>query len=196
MPSGAALKSAIGFARADMLRAGSLANGKIADIQILYHASLALNVATWDAYLNDIVIEFFSAISNPLHQQFGAMTGLTRQFADRALKRFNTPNFENARELLTNCTGYDPYADWAWQRKSLSVLQVKEFLNQVLKVRHSFAHGSAIPAYAWTQNSSGKVRLTKQSVKQAGSLLHHLILRTDHGLSRHISATYGVSLTW
>jgi hypothetical protein len=190
MPSGAALKSATGFARAELLRVGRFANDSTPNRQILYHASLALNVAAWDAYLNDIISEFFFLVSNPIQQPFGAMTTLTRQFADRAVKKFNTPNFDNSRELLMSCTGYDPYADWTWPQKSLSVLQVKELLNQILKVRHSFAHGFAMPTFSWTQSNSGKVRLTNASVAHTAALLRHLIVCTDRGLSAHISATY------
>lgn len=196
MPSVAALKSLNGFTKADLLRSGSAASGSRADAQLFYHASLAMSVATWDAYLNDIVREFFSVIANPLDQQFGAMTDLSRQFASTALDKFNTPNFENSRTLLVRCTGYDPYADWAWPNRSMTVLQVNERLNQVLKVRHAFAHGSPVPAYTWTLGPTGKVRLTRQSVIQATTLLRHLIQCTDDGLRRHISAIYPLAAVW
>jgi hypothetical protein len=193
MPSAAAHKSTIGFERANVLRAAALRlrpRQRAARGQIYYHAALALSVATWDAYLNDIVIEFFGAVANLQHSQFQAMAAVSRNFAELAAKRFNTPNFENSRELLVNCTGYDPYSDWAWPQRAMSVLQVKERLNQILKVRHSFAHGFAIPTYPWTQSPAGRVRLTSDAVSDTIALLRHLIASTDRGLNGHIATMY------
>jgi hypothetical protein len=199
MPSVAAAKSVVAFERARVLREAALSlrlDKRTRHAQIYYHASLAIGVAAWDAYLNDIVMEFYSIIADPLNPKYHAVTTLSQRSAEAALKRFNTPNFDNSRALLVSYTGYDPYGDWAWHRKTMSSLHVQERLNQVLKVRHSFAHGFAIPAYSWTQSKAGKVRLTNEAVMQSEALLAHLIARTDQGLKLHVSTIYGVRLNW
>jgi RiboL-PSP-HEPN len=192
-------KAAFSFERANILRAAALSlrsPERAAHAQIYYHAALAISVATWDAYLKDVVIEFHAVVANPLNQQFHAMATLSKRSAEFALRRFNTPNFQNSRELLVGCTGYDPYSDWTWRQRSMTVFHVEERLNQILKVRHSFAHGFAIPAFAWTQSYSGKVRLTSRAIVDTIALLRHLIKNTDGGLKLHIVSTYKTSLTW
>jgi hypothetical protein len=199
MPSLASTNSADALERADILTTTALmvpAVRRSVKAQIYYHAALAICVAAWDAYLKGVVTEFYVAVNDPLNPQFHSMTTISKAFADRLKERFNTPNFENARDLIVNCTGYDPYADWVWPRRSMSVLQVQERLNQILRVRHSFAHGFPIPTYPWTQSGGGKVRLTKGAVRDAQALLRHLIVRTDRGLASHIGRAYGISVGW
>lgn len=88
-------------------------------IQIYYHAALAAYVAGWDAYINNLVREFFTVTSNPLSPEFHAVHSLAKEAAERALKRFNTPNWENTRNLLFQQTGYDPINDWIWNRRRM-----------------------------------------------------------------------------
>jgi hypothetical protein len=155
-----------------------------------------MSVAAWDAYLNAIVREFFNAVANPLDIPFNSLHTIGRGFAEQALERFNTPNFENARSLIVSCTGYDPYGDWVWKARGLDPLDVREFLNQILRVRHSFAHGFSIPAYPWTQGPRGEVRLTSAGVGTAEALLKHLVAVTDKGLRWHVRAAFGLDVQW
>jgi hypothetical protein len=166
------------------------------DPQTYLHASLAMSVAAWDAYLNAIVVEFFSAVANPVDVPFHSLHTLSRGFAERALERFSTPNFENSRSLIVSCTGYDPYADWGWKPRGLSPLEVRDLLNQILRVRHSFAHGFSIPAYPWTQSSKGRVRLTSAGVATVEALLKYLVAATDKGLRLHVRAAFNVDVHW
>ena len=164
--------------------------------QVYYHASLALSVAAWDAYLNNIVRNFYSVVVIAGDQKFLAMKALAEDFSGFKLNKFNTANFENSRELIVKCTGYDPYGDWGWKRRRLTVLQVSQLLNQILKVRHSFAHGFPVPTYPWTQSPSGKVRLTNSGVKDSEDLLRHLVSATDSGIASHIQHTYSIVVQW
>jgi hypothetical protein len=166
------------------------------DPQTYYHASLAMSVAAWDAYLNAIVLEFLSAVANPLDVPFHSLHTVCRGFAERTLERFNTPNFENSRSLIFGCTGYDPYADWGWKPRGLGPLEVRDLLNQILRVRHSFAHGFSIPAYPWTQSSRGRVRLTSASVATVEALLKYLVSATDRGLRLYVRAAFNIDLRW
>lgn len=112
----------------------------------LLHASLAAYVANWDSYINSVVREFVTAISNALSPEYAAAHGIVSGFVEKSLRKFNTPNWENSRNLLIACTGFDPIADWRWPRANMRPLDVQNFLNEILKVRHSFAHGLSIPS--------------------------------------------------
>ena len=200
MPSLAAQECARAFQRAIFLRTvprkvGSLTN-QPENLQTYYHASLAMSVAAWDAYLKNIVTEFYNTVANPVDIPFYSMHIIARIFAHRARARFNTPNFENSREWIVTCTGYDPYSDWGWKPRKLGPLEVRELLNQILQVRHSFAHGFPIPPYSWTHSSSGRVRLTSAGVTVAEALLKYLIAATDKGLRAHIQIAFNLAIQW
>ena len=166
------------------------------EIQVYYHAALAAYVAAWDAYINDLVREFYNVIADSSDLRFDAIYRVTRQAAERALERFNTPNWENTRNLLDQYTGYDPIGHWVWTRRGIGGLQVRERLNQILHVRHSFAHGFGMPAYDWTQSPRGRVRLTSKVIQETEAFFKNLVNVTDNGMKGHINQTYGISNIW
>ncbi len=163
-------------------------------VQNYYHAALALFVAGWDAYINSLVREFFDMISDPLDTKFHAVWSIASERAENALKKFNTPNWENTRGLLVQHIGYDPINDWVWQQRRMGAQEVRERLNEILKVRHSFAHGFSVPAYSWIQNNSGRIRLTNKSLVDVDALFNHLVNVTDRGMHRHLKQTYSIDI--
>ena len=74
--------------------------------------------------------------------------------------------------------------------------QVHERLNQILKVRHSFAHGSAVPSYPWNRTPLGRVRLNVSVLKDVEAFFTNLVRRTDRGMQAHILAAYGKTAPW
>jgi hypothetical protein len=74
MPSPAAIKYFDDIRKAEILR--KVANDprlkpiSRVEKQIDYHASLTASVATWDAYINNIVREFFNVISDKGMKQY------------------------------------------------------------------------------------------------------------------------------
>ena len=155
------------------------------DTQIYYHAALAALVAGWDAYINNVVREFYGEVSNPLDVKFQAIYTVAQANSERTLGRFNTPNYENTRSLLISCTGYDPISDWVWSQKNMGRRQVRERLNEILQVRHSFAHGFSMPNCSWNESSSGHTRLTSKVIQDVEAFLSHLVNATDMGLSQY-----------
>jgi hypothetical protein len=78
------------------------------------HAALAAYVAAWEAYTENLVRDFYAATADPLTPQYNAIHTLARNRAVILIEKFNTPNAENARQLLLENTGYDPLPDWVW----------------------------------------------------------------------------------
>lgn len=200
MPSPAAVKYTLALERAKILR-GTANDKRLFPIskdhkQFYYHASLAAMVAAWDAYINALVRDFARLTSNPLDYKYQAVHSILTEINRVALERFNTPNWENTRNLLVQHTGYDPYSDWIWPARNMGVQQVKERLNEILKVRHSFAHGFSIPNFTWTKSLSGRIRLTSEAIKDTEAFFNNIVRRTDKGISKHLCTIYGLDLNW
>ena len=193
LPSDAAVAYKLSAQKASLLR--DTANRRElaisrSDKQIYYHAALATYVASWEAYVNKVVIGFFDSTSNPFDPKFHALHTIAKSTTERLLKRFNTPNAENTRNLFIQAIGYDPIADWQWPARSMSGLLLRERLNETLKVRHSFAHGFSIPSYSWTCSPSGRIRLTSNAIRNVEDFFAHLVSVTDQGIQSHISHIY------
>src|SRR6266481_4922658 len=195
MPSPAAAKYEVAAKRAGiLLSTGSdrrLRPMTAAQVQAYLHASLVASVASWDAYINNLVEDFFRATANPLASDFHAMHNLAEGAAKIALDRFNTPNWDNTRNLLVRCTGYDPLGHWTWPARRMVVAQVRERLDQILKVRHSFAHGFPLPSYPWTRSIGGQLRLTGVALRDTHAFFRNLVTRTDAGMSSYVVTAYG-----
>lgn len=164
--------------------------------EFILHSLLASYVAAWQAYVIHISDDFFTVVRTTLDPQSLVLLDSYKLLRDQAVKRFNTPNWDNTRNLLVNYTGYDPINDWVWPRRSMGVQQVKARLDEILKVRHSFAHGFAIPAYSWTQSPSGRVRLTLPAAIASKMFFQNLVSRTDAGMARYIARTFRVDTGW
>ncbi len=164
--------------------------------QIYYHAALTSNVAAWDSYIKNLIEEFFTVTADPFLQKYHAIHTLAQELAEMDVKKLSTPNWDNARNFISHHTGYDPINDWVWPERKMPMLVVKKRLNEILKVRHSFAHGFEIPAYDWTQSSKGNVRLTNKTLIDNEKFINNLVKKTDEGLNVHIINVYSVSKSW
>lgn len=162
--------------------------------RILLHASLAGYVAAWESYLEQLVRDVFQASADPLDPKFHTVHSLLRDQAEIAWEKFNTPNSENARNLLVQYTGFDPFPAWQWPARHMNGVQVRERLTEILKVRHSFAHGFSMPKYTWNTSPSGDARLTWPIVDMTERFFVNLVNRTDAAMSAHVSAIYGHTL--
>ncbi|WP_457798913.1 HEPN domain-containing protein [Methylocystis sp. S23] len=161
-----------------------------------YHACLALRVAAWETYIEELIREFYVITANPTALEFNAMHDISRKRSEVALSKFNTPNFENSRNILVEYTGYDPYSDWVWSKKSMSVIQVQALHNEILKVRHSFAHGHSIPRYTWNTVPSGRCRLTAKSIDLVEAFFKNLVRCTDTGMKTFLRLQFNINAPW
>jgi hypothetical protein len=166
------------------------------DARLFLHIALAIYVAGWEAYVERLIGSFFAEILDTQIGKFVALHTALSGLAATAAERFNTPNSDNTRNLLLQYTGYDPINDWVWPRRRMSGLQVRERLDQTLKVRHSFAHAFSMPSYSWNTSETGDVRLTVGSIRDTEAFFDNLITQTDMGMSRHIKGNYNSNLNW
>lgn len=203
MTSGAGSQSRLRFvsatADADVL-CSNVARGRgnftLKERRVQYHAALAAYVAAWEAYLESLVREFLVEVADPLDLRFTALANLLSDRVNGELKRFNTPNSKNSRDLLYGLTGYDPINDWNWPAKSMAGPVVRSLLDEIVKVRHSFAHGFSMPCYAWNTNSKGDACLTATAMRLVHDLFVLLVSKTDEGLDLHIKGAYGRVRVW
>ena len=200
MASPAALKYDIAAQKARVLRLTAtdprLQPISHSQTQVYYHSALATFVAAWEAYIEELVRNFFDATANPLDPKFHAVHSIAKNTAVRSLERFNTPNAENTRNLLVQYTGYDPIGDWIWSTRKMSAIATRQMLNEILQVRHSFAHGFPIPAYSWTQAPTGKVRLTAKAINDVDAFFRYIVNVTDRGMKQHVQTIYGIVVPW
>ena len=166
------------------------------EIQVYYHATLTGYVAAWNAYISNLVRNFYDVIADSANPKFDAIHILAKGTVENALTRFNTPNWESTRNFLNQYTGYDPINDWGGSQVNMNLEQVHQRLNEILRVRHSLAHGSDMPAYDWTQSPSGRVLLTGKAIQETGTFFKNLVKLTDSGMKAHIEATYKLTNIW
>lgn len=158
------------------------------EIRVYYHASLTAYVAAWNAYIKNLVVDFYNVIVDPSDPKFRAVYTIARQRAENALTRFNTPNAENTRNILVWYTGYDPINTSLWIQR--------EKLDDIVEVRHSFAHGFDMPSNTWTQSLSGRGQLTSKAIQGTETFFKNLVSVTDAGMKTHIESTYGLTSIW
>ncbi|MEQ6435758.1 hypothetical protein V8Z74_12055 [Comamonas sp. w2-DMI] len=167
--------------------------------QVFLHAALAYQTATWDVYVKSIVSEYYMVISNPGNQAFLAMHSIAKSRMEKAQEKLNTPNSENSRNFLMEYTGYDPWGDWLGAGRVYgytSILQIKNHLNEIFRLRHSFAHGFTMPTFHWNQSPNGTAQLNVEILRKTGIFFQKLIQGTDAGISQHIAVQHGIGKPW
>lgn len=161
------------------------------------HAALAMLVAAWEAYLERLVKESQKAMSDATNVKLSAALALLGGLTDKEIKKFNTPAADNARTLLIAHTGYDPINDWHWAAGGLNGIQSRERLNEILLIRHSFAHGFSIPtSISWAKNRNQPGKLKIGTLHDVERFLNHLVRQTDSGMCLHITRAFGVAKPW
>lgn len=200
MGSPAEAKYRKGVARAVRLRAAA-SDPRLRPIpreqsRAFAHASLAALVASWDAYLNELVDNFYAATATPSNADFHAIHEIARTESQNISRRFNTPNWENSRNYLLRTTGFDPISVWVWPARGMTAPLVHERLNEILKVRHAFAHGLGIPSYSWIRTPTGLVRLNISVLKDVEAFFNNLVRRTDKGMKFYIQSRFAKTISW
>lgn len=162
------------------------------------HAALALLVAAWEAYLERLIVETQRLLGeSESNQRLTAILSLLSALAAKEIKKFNTPTADNSRNLLLAHTGFDPLNAWHWSAGGLNAIQSRQRLDEILRVRHCFAHGASIPTDVhWAINRKVHGHLTKVALKMADRFLTHMVDATDAGMASHLATVYDIAVHW
>ncbi|HKP98648.1 MAG TPA: hypothetical protein VJ385_23150 [Fibrobacteria bacterium] len=148
----------------------------------------------WQTYITGLIDEFFGELSNPTDPTYNSIHTLLKDSFSASKKKFNTPNWENSRELFLLFTGSDPSPSWVWSRRGFNIQQSRDRLNEILKVRHSFAHGLPLPSFAWTTSGSGRAALTNASILDTKAFVNFIVKQTDEFYKSKLKLDFGKSL--
>jgi hypothetical protein len=123
-----------------------------------------LTVAAWQAFAQDTTEAILDGLTVPAGHAGYPLYNLVKAATMTAVGRFNTADARNVLSLFAN-VGFDPAHQWTFTIGSPARLYgtqgVRDEINGWLAVRHSVAHGSALPA---SQLVSGRT--------QSGPSLH------------------------
>lgn len=166
------------------------------DSEPALHAALAVYVSAWEAYIESLCIEILTTLYESSINTTKTIIYILKSEAEQEVKKFNTPNFENCRNLLLRFTGYDAYNDMQVMSLKLNSQQTQTRLNEILRVRHSFAHGLAIPNFSWLKKYEIESRLSRNSVDQSAQVIKGLATSIDNGAKKYLEATFKINPRW
>jgi hypothetical protein len=166
------------------------------EIEPPLHASLAAYVSGWEIFVESITLEFLDKQITVSSAKASLFAKVLRDEASRTIARFNTLNFNESRDLILRFTGFDPLSVMNSSRLAMTSTQVQTRLNEILKVRHSFAHGHALPPLAWLTRYAHQSRLSKRAVRSVEALLGDLSENIDRGLAAYAATTIGGPAIW
>lgn len=200
MPSNAAIRffstmEDLGYLRALSIDRRLLPKSRLQK-QILLHSYLTGVVAAWDAYIKAVIIEYMALIADPNDLRYSQLHGQISRMIESTLRKSNTPNFENSRNIFINLISYDPIGDCVWTDRGLSAVATRDRLNEILQVRHSFAHGFPIPSFGWNRTQSGQVRLSKSVIDDCLAFFRFIVSKYDRGISNCLRLNHGIISGW
>jgi RiboL-PSP-HEPN len=105
----------------------------------LNRAAVVLCVSAWEAYVEEVIREAITALRPAPGTPLGTWAALHAS-ARSSIGRFNNPNVENVRMLLSDAVGLpDITVFWSW--RNCTVVHARELLAEALRFRHQIAHG-------------------------------------------------------
>ena len=162
------------------LRTG--ARGRQYGLAALNRATVVMCVSAWEAFIEELVREALEAI-RPSAPPLGTWPALNAS-ARGAIGRFNTPNTDQVRLLLSDSIGLpDIQNQWSW--RNCSPAQARPRLQQAMDYRHEIAHGVNPRPVIHNQYSS---RLPE--------LFRSLGRCTDAAVRNYLVNTLGIANPW
>jgi hypothetical protein len=148
----------------------------------LNRAALVLSVSSWEAYIEELVREGVRALRPPTGP-LGLWPALDASIPGD-LKRFNTPNADNTKKLISESFGLaDITLSWHWHH--CSITRARTLLNDVMDLRHKISHG--VNPRPVVHNF--RARWLPGFFRRLGSC-------TDESLSQYLQHTCGIGRPW
>jgi HEPN superfamily RiboL-PSP-like protein len=156
--------------------------GRPLRIAALNRAIVVTCASAWEAFIEELVREALSALRPPAPPLglWPALNAIVRG----QLGRFNTPNTENIRLLISDALGLpDVQNAWAWQ--NCTSAQAVQRLADAMTLRHQIAHGVNPRPVVTTLYSS-----------QLPDLFRRLGRCTDRAVRDHFTDVLGIANPW
>lgn len=169
------------------------ANQMLTD-QCLLKAAIAQAVGCWEGYVEAVLPEFVSKARVQAHRKAWTLIVQFESLVDKLASDLNTPNWDKSRELILNVTGMDPYASWIWGPRFTNQTDTKSFFNGILDVRHSFAHGFAVPTNVPGLTTPGQ--LDSAYVADATACLEFFAAIVDSLLEHELTHRHACTAGW
>ena len=152
---------------------------------VLHKAGIVLLTAAWETYVESVVIEGATFLSNnvltgPPPVQYAFLQDLVKQNVLRNIGKFNTPNWMNVRDLFKQVLGITDITE-VWNRPSKDFLWARAALNEWLAERHGIAHGGEDKTFL------------KADVQRFQEFLKITVERTDEATRKHLEALVSVN---
>jgi len=146
----------------------------------LNRVAVAMCVAAWEAYVEELVRECLEALRPPAGGPLGVWPALNASVRSD-LGRFNTPNSQNVRTLFSDGLGLTNItAAWTWTNASPESNARK--LDAILKTRHLVAHGA-----------SPRPTVHNKEVQWIIFFVRRLAQCTDNAALEHLTVTLGIN---
>lgn len=153
--------------------------GRPLRVAALNRAIVVTCASAWEAYIEELIRESLNVL-RPAAPPLGLWPALNATVRGQ-LGRFNTPNTENIRLLISDALGLqDIQTNWAWQ--NCTSVQAVQRLADVMTLRHQLAHGvnprPVVPTYY---------------SNQLPDFFHRLGRCTDRAIRTHFENVLGIA---
>jgi len=172
----------------------TVSSNQIFTDQCLLKAAIAQAVGCWEGYIEAALPEFVSKTRVQAHRKAWTLIVQFESLVSKLSNELNTPNWDKCRDLIVNVTGMDPYGSWIWTPRFLNQTDTKSFFNGILDVRHSFAHGFAVPMGVPGPLMPGQ--LDPAYLIDSISCLEHFATITDSLLEHELTHRHGCTTGW
>jgi len=145
-------------------------------------ATVIMCVSAWEACIEELVRESLEALRPP-SPPLGLWPALDATIRGQ-LGRFNNPNVENVRMLLSDALGLpDLHLHWRWQ--NCTTAQAAQRLATAISERHQIAHGVNPRPVVHYEHAARLPQFFRRLARCA-----------DDAVRRHLVAVHGIAHPW
>ncbi len=145
-------------------------------------AMAVLCVSAWEAFVEELVREALTLLRPPA-PPMGVWPALNASVRG-ALGRFNTPNADQVRSLLSESLGL-PDVPNSWAFEGFEPPQNRERLHRLMELRHQIAHGT-----------NPRPAVPIRYARPLPRFVRYLALASDAAVRTHLVETLGIPNPW